>query len=294
VLAGLVALVAPGCSSSPGAAALPEPEGGAEGSASEAGDEPAECVATSTCTQAPTPGQQCVTTMSATVVDGASKPVAGLPVFVCGTNLCSQPSKTAGDGTVDVSVCLPFAAPAMKVFSDPQWAPFASLLPAGGPSFSLGAVTVTALPATGAALASGSGTVTSAGVSLTLASATVTFDVEHPTPDSQLFRAVAVPGAALPQTLRGTVAAAWGLAPLNTKLAPAAALSLPNPSAWAAGAAVDFYVNGTDPAAQPPPAPWGGWGLLGTGAVSSDGATVVLAASQGGLAEIAMVGVKLH
>ncbi|MGH7297291.1 MAG: hypothetical protein ACRELB_20295 [Polyangiaceae bacterium] len=290
-LACLAGLGSTHCSSSPGAAALPEPEGGTDAGA---GDEPPACLASSACGQAPLTGQECVTTMSATVVDGTGAPVQGLPVFLCGTNLCSEPSRTAADGTVEVAVCLPFAAPALKVFSDPQWAPFAALLPSGGPSFALGTVPVVALPAAGAALASGSGTVTSGGVSVTLASATVTFDVEHPTPDSQLFRVVAVPPAELPSTLQGGVTAAWGLAPLNTKLVPAAQLALPNTPGWAAGAAVDVYIDGTDPSATPPPAPWGAWGLLGTGAVSSDGASIVLTPAQGGLPEIAMVGVKLH
>jgi hypothetical protein len=232
--------------------------------------------------------------MSATVVDGGGAPVAGLPVFVCGTNLCSEPSKTAADGTVAVDVCLPFAAPALKVFSDPQWSPFASLLPGPGPSFALGTVTVVSLPAQGAPLASGSGVVSSNGVSLTLDGTTVTFDVEHTTADAQAFRAVAVPPGSLPAALSGQVTAAWGLAPLNTTLVPAAELSLPNTPGWAAGAAVDVYLDGTDPAGPHPAAPWGQWGLLGTGSVTSDGASIVLTSAQGGLPEIAMVGVKPH
>ncbi len=290
----VLVLAAAGCSSSPGVAPLYDGEGGADGAVEGGVDGPPACLAASPCVQAPLAGQECVTTLTATVYDGTGAPVAGLPVFVCGTNLCSLPSKTAADGTVEVDVCLPFAAPALKVFSDPQWGPFAALLPSGGPSYALGAVTVTALPASGATLASGTGTVTSGGVSLGLTAATVTFDVEHATPDAQLFRAVAVPAASLPATLQGGVTAAWALAPLNTKLAPAADLTLPNTQGWAAGAAVDVYLDGTDPSGNPPPAPWGAWGLLGTGAVSSDGASIVLTSAQGGLREIAMVGVKLH
>jgi hypothetical protein len=229
------------------------------------------------------------------MLDPSDKPVGGIPVFVCGTNLCTSPSKTAADGSVEVAACLPFASPALKVFSDPAWAPFAALLPGSGPSFTLGNVTLTPLPQQGGApLASGSGTVTSGGVALTLSSTTVTFDVEHQSPDSQLFRAAPVAQGALPSTLQGQVAAAWGLAPLNTKLKPAVQVQLPNAPAWAAGAAVDVYLNGTDTATATPPAPWGGWGLLGTGAVSADGSSIVLTPAQGGLPEIAMVGVKLH
>lgn len=232
--------------------------------------------------------------MDATMLDALGAPVVGLPVFVCGTNLCSEPVKTAADGTVGVAVCLPFAGPALKVFSDPAYVPFAALLTGAGPSFSVGTVTIVRLPGTGAPLATGSGTVSSGPVSLTLDGTTVTFDVEHATPDAQMFRAAPVAASALPGSLAGGVTAAWGLAPLNTTLVPPAQLTLPNDPKWPAGAAVDVYANGTDPAAIPPAPPWGSWGLLGTGAVTSDGGSIVLTSAQGGLPAIAMVGVKLH
>jgi hypothetical protein len=243
--------------------------------------------------QTPAAGQECVTTVTTTVDDATGAPVAGLPVFVCGTNLCSDPVQTADDGTVEVAVCLPFSAPALKVFSDPAWSPFAALLPGAGPSFDFGTITVTALPQNGAALASGTGPVTSNAVTLALSNTTVTFDVEHQDPNSQLFRAVQIAPGGLPATLQPQVTVAWALAPLNTKLSPSVQLELPNQPAWPANAAVDVYLNGTDTTTSTPPAPWGSWGLLGTGSVSNDGTTIVLTATQGGLPEIAMVGVSL-
>lgn len=277
------------CSSLPAA-------GPADGGASDDGGEsgPPACLATSTCAQAPAKGQECVTTMGATLVDPTGAPVAGLPVYLCGTNLCSEPVKTGSDGSVEVAACLPFASPAIKVFSDPAWGAFAALLHGPGPSFELSAVTLTPLPAQGATLASGTGIVASGGVGLALAGTKVTFDVEHQTPDSQLFRAAAVELGALPATLRGRVVAAWALAPLNTTLSPPAQLQLPNAASLPAGSAVDVYLNGTDTTKPSPVAPWGDWGLLGTGAVSSDGASIVLTTAQGGLPEIAMVGVASH
>jgi hypothetical protein len=254
---------------------------------------PAACEATSACVQAPAGSQQCVTTVSATFVDAMGAPVTGLPVFVCGTNLCSLPVKTGAAGTVTLALCLPLAAPALKLFDDPAWGPFAAALQGPGPGFALGTVTVTALPAAGAPLSSGATIVSSAGVSLSLSGATVKFDVEHASADSQLFRAAAVIPAKLPPPLNATVAAAWALAPLHTTITPAAQLELPNPSGWPAGAAVDVYIDGTD-TTKTPLAPWGAWGLLGTGAVSSDAQSIVLTRAQGGLSEIAMVGVKLH
>jgi hypothetical protein len=268
--------------------------GGADAGTDSPGDEPPACLAASACVQQPIAGQECVTTMHATMRDTLGSPVAELPVFVCGTNLCSEPVKTAADGTVDLAVCLPFAGPALKVFSDPAYVPFAALLTGAGPSFSVGGVTIVRLPGTGSPLASGSGTVSSGPVSLTLDATTVTFDVEHTTPDAQLFRAAPVAANQLPGSLAGGVTSAWGLAPLNTTLVPPAQLTLSNDPKWPAGAAVDVYANGTDPATAASAPPWGAWGLLGTGAVTSDGASIVLTSAQGGLPVIAMVGAKLH
>jgi hypothetical protein len=273
--------------------------GGSDAAAVDAGDDvaaegPASCTATSACAQTPTATQQCVTTVSTTLLDPTGAAAGGIPVFVCGTNLCSAPKKTAADGTVQLTLCLPLATPALKVFDDPAWGPFAAALQGAGPSFAVGSVTVTPLPSTGATMAAGTASATSGGVTLSLAGTTVKFDVEHQSADSQMFRAATVNPATLPPPLGGQVTAAWALAPLNTKLTPAAQLQLPNPSGWAAGAAVDVYLNGTDTTTKTPFAPWGAWGLIGTGAVSTDGQSIVLTTAQGGLPEIAMVGVKLH
>jgi hypothetical protein len=234
--------------------------------------------------------------MDATMVDpthaSSGAPIASLPVYLCGTNLCTEPSTTGADGHVTVAACLPFSNPALKVFSDPQWAPFAALLTGAGPSYSLGTVPVVPLPAMGVAFpTSGPAILTSGAVSLSIApGTTVTFDVTHQDPDSQKFRAVEVGAAQLPGSLAGQVSDAFALAPLNTKLAPPAQLSVPNTLGWAADAQVDFYLDGTDGASGTPLAPWGTWGLIGTGKVSSDGKEITLPT----LAELAMVGVKLH
>jgi hypothetical protein len=285
------ALACGGCSSSPASGA--PADGGADVRAGDAGGPPA-CEATSACVQAPVAGQRCVTTVDATMVDptNARAPVASLPVYVCGTNLCTQPSTTGTDGRVTVAACLPFASPALKVFSDPKWAAFAALLTGAGPGYSLGAVPVVPLPAAGVAFpASGQAILTSGAVSLSISpGTTVTFDVTHQDPSSRQFRAVEVPAAQLPGSLAGGVSDAFALAPLNTKLAPPGLLTVPNTQGWAAGAQVDFYLDGTDAASASPPAPWGTWGLVGTGQVNADGKEITLS----GLPELAMVGVKLH
>ena len=242
------------------------------------------------------PGRQCVTTVDATLVDPSGKPVAGVPVFTCGTNLCTEPHPTAADGHAQVTACIDIAKPALKVFDDPAWVPFAALLEGSGPSFTLAKVTLAALPAQGTPLAMGQNA--SAGVTLEV-TGTVKFDIEHTTSATQGFRAVAVTpawyaGTGLDVATLG-IEVTWGLAPLNTKLVPAGTLTVPNTASWAAGAQVDVFLNGTDTTTATPPAPWGTWGPIGTAHVSADGKTVSTDPGAGnGLPEVAMVGLKLH
>ncbi len=137
----------------------------------------------------------------------------------------------------------------------------------------------------------------SSSVTLSLAmGSTLKFDLEHTDANSQMFRAAAVDAAKLPLALSGTtVDMAFGLAPLNTVINPPAKLTVPNTLKWAANAAVDVFLDGTDTTVAMPPAPWGMWGPIGSAHVSADGMTVSTDAAAGsGLPEIAMVGFKLH
>jgi hypothetical protein len=220
-------------------------------------------------------------------------PVASVPVFVCGTNVCSAPTKTGPDGSVLLPVCLDVAKPAIKIFDDPTWVPFASLLLGAGPAFDV-SIAVTPLPAGGSILTTG--TNRSGGATLVV-TGTVAFDLEHASAISQVFRAApfvlgSFSGTGLDPVAAG-VANAWGLAPLNTKLAPPGKLTVPNSASWAAGAAVDVLLDGTDTTTATPPAPWGTWGVVATAHVSTDGSTITTDDGSG-LAEIAPVSFKLH
>jgi hypothetical protein len=229
----------------------------------------------------------------AKIATSTGAPAASVPVFVCGTNVCSAPTSTAADGTVLLPVCLDVAKPAIKIFDDPTWVPFASLLLGAGPSFDV-SIVVTPLPAGGSILVSG--TNRSGGATLVV-TGTVTFDLEHTTASTQIFRAAPFPlgsfaGTGLDPGTSG-VANAWGLAPLNTKLAPPAQLTVPNSASWAAGAAVDVLIDGTDTTTPTPPAPWGIWGIVASAHVSSDGSTITTD-NGSGLPEIAPVAFRLH
>jgi len=292
---GCLSLFGAGCSSSsPSSSAGPSDGGGPSDTGIAAEAAPA-CTPTSSCDPA-SGGEQCVTTVDATLVDPSGKPVAGVPVFTCGTNLCTEPHPTAADGHARVAACLDFAAPALKIFDDPAWVPFATLLEGAGPSFTFAQVILAPLPAQGTPLAKGHNT--SAGVSLDV-TGTPSFDFEHMSAASRGFRAASVTPGWYANTGLDTAAQhiqiVWGLAPLNTKLSPAATLTVPNSAGWTAGAQVDVFLDGTDTTTATPPAPWGTWGPIGTAHVSADGTTISTDPGAGnGLPEVAMVGLKLH
>jgi len=251
------------------------------------------CTAQGPCAVTAGTGTECVSTVSAKIATSTGGPAASVPVFVCGTNVCSASTSTAADGRVLLPVCLDVAKPAIKIFDDPTWVPFASLLLGAGPSFDVSLV-VTPLPAGGSILTSGTNRF--GGVTLVV-SGTVTFDLEHTNPSTQNFKAAPFPlgsfaGSGLDPTTAG-VANAWGLAPLNTKLAPPAQLTVPNSAAWSAGAAVDVLLDGTDTTTATPPAPWGTWGVIGSAHVSSDGSTITTDVGSG-LPEVAPVAFRLH
>ncbi len=282
-------VVACGASTS-GSSQVPAVDSGADAAV------PAACTATSACSGTTSGGGVCVTTLDATLVDPQGHPIAGVPVFACGTNLCTEPSPTGADGHAHLAPCVTIERPALKVFDDPTWAPFAAGLLGAGPAFTIATLTVAPLPAQGSLLASG--TNASAGVTLVVTGA-VKFDLEHTTAPSRAFRAARV----TPAWFSGTgldpaalvIEVAWSLAPLNAILAPAAKLTVPNAAMWPAGAQVDFFLDGTDATTATPFAPWGTWGAIGSGHVSADGLSVSTDDGSGnGLPEVGLVGLRLH
>jgi hypothetical protein len=254
------------------------------------------CDAELTCSGSPREGQSCVGTVDARLVDPTGAPASGIVVTVCGTDLCSEPVQSDASGRTHLSLCLFMTSASFRVFDDPVWSSFAVRLPADPRAVSLGNVTVTPLPAKGAAFppAGQGGSVSSNGVTLEVAPNSVTFDGEHQALGTNALEFRAVEITTVPPDLSGaSVTAAWGLAPLNTVLAPGATLTIPNTKGWSALTEVDFYLDGTDesPTAL---APWGEWGSVGVGAVSSDGSVITLAATGGGLREIGLIGLVLH
>ena len=106
--------------------------------------------------------------------------------------------------------------------------------------------------------------------------------IVYDTADKRGLRTVAIPVAketAIPGVAAHSLSLLYGVAPIDTLFCPAARVTVANQAGWPAGARVAFYILGDDTAQ--PWAPYGDWGLISHGAVSSDGATIVTSDGEG-------------
>jgi hypothetical protein len=249
------------------------------------------------CPGTPPAGSMCTLSADAQLLDTKGAPVSGEIVLLCGLNLCSSPVRSNAQGKVVFDLCLNMKSPALKYLGHATYVSFGAAMTQPVETFP--AATLVALPSQGIALPSGAGSVTSGPVTLQLASGTVTFDPTQPNdPNSVQFRAAEMTPAQAPPGLDPTlgVKALWGLSPVNAKLGSPAALTVPNPdpTGWPAGTKVDFVLNGLDESPMPA-VPYGGWGVIGTGTVSSDGKTITTDSGAGnGLPILGLVGVAPH
>jgi len=296
--AWLALLLVPACSSNgtvgavdgPGVdgAAMTAPEGGIVAPP----DAEASLPCSRGCPGSAPPGAICALSADAQLVDTAGAPVAGEPLLLCGSNICSRPERTDAQGRAHFHLCLSMVEPALKFLGDGSYVSFAVAMTTPAQTFP--PVTVVPLPAQGSPFPNGAGSVRSGPVTLEII-APPQFDPTLPSgPDSVEFRAAAVTPLQAPPGLDPSFAieALWGLAPVNARLAPPGTLTIPNPDplAWTAGARVDFVMNGLDESAKPA-APYGGWGVVGTGTVSAGGQTIT---TDTGLPILGLVGVGPH
>ncbi len=245
-------------------------------------------------------GEQTVTgtkAVTASLVDETGTPVAaGQPLYICGINVCSDPSTTGTNGTASINTALSMKKPAFKYGDTINYAEFAVPLTMATNAFTtLGTAKLAGKP--GAPLTPGAGA-TSGDVTVTVpAGGSVGINqLIYTSADSAMLRAVDVPltnmGPILnPVTLGdggpAAFALVYGLAPAETTLCPAAkvtvalshATTMPNDLGWAPGAAVEFWIMTTDTSQTY--APYAGWAKMSDGAVSADGMSVSTVDGQG-------------
>lgn len=212
--------------------------------------------------------------ISATIVDG-SGPVANQPIFICGIDLCTPPSTTNASGVASLTTTIMMKKPAFKFGDALTYPEFVIDLP-GGTSEMFGTLTIAPFPATGEAIVAGA-TATSNDVELTVpAGGTVDIDpFIYETPEQRQFKAVPIPVAGVGPVVDaiGTgFELLYGVSPAESRLCPAADLSVPNTPGWTAGAAVEFWAMTIDAGQEY--APYGGWAKVSDGAVSADGMRV--------------------
>ncbi|MFT3765027.1 MAG: hypothetical protein QM820_05865 [Minicystis sp.] len=220
-----------------------------------------------------------VSSVTATLIDQNGAPVAGQPVYICGTDICSDPAMSGPDGKVTITTTLSMKKPAFK-FGDAV--AFSELgIPLSTTTTDVGTVGTAKLPASGVVLTADadakSGNVT---LSIPKGAAIVVNELIYDTPEKQQFRAVEMPIAQEapvldPVQINGMPAnfeLVFGIGPATTTICPAAKVTVPNSKSWAAGTKVEFWVMTLDAGQEF--APYAGWAKASDGEVSADGATV--------------------
>jgi hypothetical protein len=281
-----LALLTIACGSDPigdeGAAGSPGGDAGSGGEASvECDDGPG---------YAENPEAALIDSVEATVLDETDAPYADLLIQVCGLDICVN-GYTDEDGVTNVSPAEPITQAAFKYGDGLGFGKFALLLDPSETSFDLGVVRTVRLPEVGAPIRAGE-TSASGDVSLTLpANARVEFDLlVYRTEEQQAFRAAELELASAPAGLlaESGVELVFALAPLDTEFCPAVTLELPNREGWEPGTELEFLLHGLDLTERF--APYGGWAVIGSGAVDESGERLVML--EGGMRTLGSVGVR--
>lgn len=270
--------------------------GGAAGSGGQAGGGAGG--ATPQCATGPgykeTPAPMQVDSLNGKVTDLDGNPAGDTVTTVCGTDICIFGS-TDTQGTVvtcdkATSICTPgilpgqaIDKPAFKYGLGLNYAKFALLLPSGQSVFDVGTQTTAKFPAmgSGADLSAGSDA-SNSGVTVSIpAGAKIKLEPDYITAEEKQFRAVEIPTAKAPEAVDATLGFEMLVAttPVDTHFCPNAKLTVPNSPGWVAGTEVEFWVHGVN--TEEDWAPYGGWGKVSAGTVSSDGNSIETADGEG-------------
>jgi hypothetical protein len=277
-----------GCSNAPSPGVTPQPSSESPRDAGAPSEDAAQgAVDAASCATNPLPapqGTQAFHSLTASLVDehGAAQP--DVPLTVCGFDVCLN-GKVDDAGAARVQNAdggPPMQHPALKIGEGMTFAELAYPLPDHA-DFDLGTTVAVPLPsaADGVAFAAGS-TVTSGDVTLTLAPDTViAFDLLTYPPDARGLRAKAISLAKAPLAIdpAARLELAYAIVPQGTTFCPPASLELPNSLGWPAGTDVEFLAHGVD--LEQRWAPYGGWAVVTTGNVTSDGKRIATAPGHG-------------
>lgn len=213
--------------------------------------------------------------VSASLVDPSGDPLPDLNVQVCGINECYTGASDRG-GKVAVGVDQPLVLPAFKYGDGYDFAELAAPLGAE-PDQDLGRVVAVPLPSYEQGTAfTASGAIANGDLTLHVEpGSNVDIDeLNYPDPPEQVFRSAQVPLSdsqmAFPPSLGFELG--YGVAPLLTKLCPAAGLSVKNSLNWDPGTEVEVFVQGLE--TNELWAAYGTWSKVAEASVSSDGRSI--------------------
>jgi hypothetical protein len=225
------------------------------------------------------------------LVDLGGAPVPDVPVQVCGLDICLNAS-TESSGVLTLSPRRTFLSPAVKYGDGFGFAKLAVAL-SSEPKQLLGNLVVLTLPdySDGAPFPK-SGEVTNGDVTLILASGSaVSHDILTYTDASELvFRSVPIPLAQSAPALDPSLSFELGysLAPVSTTFCPPAGLRLKNSAGWAAGTAVEVFIQGLE--VDHAWAPYAGWVRVAEASVGSDGSSIET--TSGGIPILSSIAVR--
>lgn len=278
------------CSSDP---APSDGAGGAGGTSAGAGGKSSSAGKPGTVHECPTLSRGEPHDVDLGVISGQLEDPDGVPtsaglVQVCGVDECTQ-ADVSDNGKLAQVVNGTRDTPTLKFGNGREWAKL--LVPLTEGDNDLGTLTVVPLPAfeQGKPLVPGK-SVSSGGVTLTLAgdAALGLNTLDYETEGELTFRAAPIPARAIEQLGQDFVQA-YALAPIESSICPAPALSLENSSELAAGTELTLFVLGLD-TSEKPWVPYATWYSVGSGQVSADGASLEF---PDGVPVLTAIGVKV-
>ena len=243
------------------------------------------------------PDDVSIMSVEATIVDLGTPPmpVAGVLSFLCGTDICSAPQETGGDGKVIVNAPAPgtMVQPAFKYGDGLEYGKFAVPLPDAINVLPTTAIAKLPPFAEGKTLEAGT-TVTSGDVTLTIPEGTEV-EIDYLLYDETAkegFRTTTIPDPtaviAIDPDLMLEIA--YAVAPVETLFCPAVMVTVPNSLGWPVDADVEFFVHGVDLGRHW--APYAGWAKMSDGKVSADG-TTISTSPEGGMSILSVFGIRL-
>ncbi len=221
------------------------------------------------------PGAACITSLKGRVVDSDGKPIVELITTACGDG-CTF-GKTDPTGLTSMVVRRYMRKAAMMLHGRSKYASYYTAI-AGEGDIDKGTMVLPKMPADGVVVPEDgvATTITSGDVKLLLpAGLKVEIDkLELADPEEQKYRSLSVPLDKAPPFADPAlkIVAVYAMTPFATGLEPGVGASVQNRAGLAAGAAVEFFVHGTN--LKDMNGPFAGFTKLAEGHVSADGKTI--------------------